>query len=79
MALAAANRRYDALHKSRPYHDGTFTVWTKEPTEQTPFHARDGVRIWVSRHDLTPEDDFLSPPHLSGGMPDGDPPGEGRS
>lgn len=59
MAAQAANRQYDALHEAKPFHDGTFTVWTKERSEATPFHYRDGVTIWVSPDDLTPDDDFL--------------------
>lgn len=64
MALDAARRSYDALHKEKPYHDGSFSVWHKEPGPMTPYHYLDGVRLWVSQADLTPDDDFLSPPKL---------------
>lgn len=58
-AAEAANRQYDALHADQPYHDGTFTVWTAKPTDGTPFHYRDGVRIGVTKDDLNPHDHFL--------------------
>ncbi|KAB2807983.1 hypothetical protein F9L07_25270 [Pimelobacter simplex] len=60
MARASANARYDDLHDERPYHDGTFTHWAKDRSAAHPFHARDGVTIWVTTEDLTPDDDFLS-------------------
>jgi hypothetical protein len=59
MELSAANRRYDAKHEEKPYHDGTFSKWTVEPTKKTPYHYRDGVSVFVSATDLNPEDDFL--------------------
>lgn len=59
MAEAAANARYDQLHEAKPYHDGTFNLWSKDRSPLFPFHYRDGVTIWVSPDDLTPEDDFL--------------------
>jgi hypothetical protein len=60
MAREAANARYDKVHKDRQYHDGTFTHWADERSDNHPFQARDGVTIWVSEHDLTPDDDFLN-------------------
>lgn len=60
MEAAAANRRYDQLHEEKPYHDGTFGRWSKEPTPGTPYHYKDGVTIWVAQEDYSPEDDFLS-------------------
>lgn len=62
MALAAAQRKYDELHEAKPFHDGTFKVWAEKRSDRTPFHYLDGVRIWVSAHDLTPDDDFLNDP-----------------
>lgn len=61
MQLAAANRRYDQLHKEKPFHDGTFRIWMEKPSQLTPFHYRDGVTIWISEEDLTSadDDDFL--------------------
>ncbi len=61
MEEAAANRGYDKLHEALPYHDGTFTSWAKEHSPSHPYHARDGVRIWVAPEDLSPDDKFLSP------------------
>lgn len=64
MAKAAADWKYDQLHEERPFHDGSFEkskLWTKERTEATPFHYKDGVTILVSTTDLTPDSDFLSP------------------
>lgn len=58
---------YDALHKERPYHDGTFSRWAKEFSEMTPFHYSDGVTLWVAPVDLTPDDDFLTAPTLPTG------------
>jgi hypothetical protein len=59
MEQAAADARYDGLHKELPYHDGTFKRWAKERSPQFPYHFRDGVRIWVSDEDLSPHDHFL--------------------
>lgn len=55
----AARRRYDLLHADKPYHDGTETSWAAEPSLSHPFKYDDGVRIWLSRVDETPDDDFL--------------------
>lgn len=57
--LAFANWRYDQLHEKQPFHDGTFTRWSDTRSMRTPYHYRDGVRVWVSAHDLNPDDDFL--------------------
>lgn len=59
MEQAAAEWRYDALHKAKPYHDGTFTSWAEERSLKHPYHARDGVSVWVAEADLTPHDHFL--------------------
>jgi hypothetical protein len=50
---------YDKLHEDRPWHDGTETIWRAEYSSLTPFNYRDGVTIWVSKYDLSPDDDFL--------------------
>lgn len=60
MQLDAARRRYEELHKDKPYHSGDFTRWAEKPSLQFPFHYSDGVTIWMSRDDLTPDDDFLA-------------------
>lgn len=54
-----AERRYDLAHSEMPYHDGTETFWSKEPGGHYLWHYLDGVNIWVSEHDLTPEDRFI--------------------
>lgn len=59
MAQSAANRKYDALHESRPFHDGAFGEWSEKRSDKTPYHYRDGVTVWVSDLDLTPHDHFL--------------------
>lgn len=59
MQREAMEARYNDLHREQPYHDGTFTHWTEKRTERTPFHYRDGVSLWLSPTDDTPDDDFL--------------------
>ena len=59
MQRAAADRKYDALHKAAPYHDGSFGSWSKEPDAAHPFHFRDGVTIWVAPVDVDPDNGFL--------------------
>lgn len=66
MESAAANRAYDALHEDRPFHDGTHTMWAKEASPDTPYHARDGVTVWVTPADLSPDDTFLTDPNAPG-------------
>lgn len=60
MQLEAARRRYEQLHEDKPFHDGTFRLWSEKWSRLTPFHYSDGVTIWLSRDDLTPDDDFLN-------------------
>lgn len=62
MQEAAAQRRYREIHQDRPYHDGTFTNWTAEPTTGTPYHYLDGVEIYVAEVDINPGDEFLKKP-----------------
>jgi len=59
MALAAANALLDEKHKDQPYHNGTETSWAKERNSEHPFHYKDGVHIWVSKYDLTPDADWI--------------------
>lgn len=59
MVRESAQRRYEELHKARPYHNGTFEHWSEKPDRDHPFHYSEGVTIWASEHDLTPDDDFL--------------------
>jgi hypothetical protein len=60
MDLAAAKRRYAALHEALPFHDGSFKSWVKERSDSHPFHFSDGVQVWVSDVDYSPDDNFLS-------------------
>lgn len=60
MELAAADRRYRALHEEMSYHNGTFDDWAKKASKSHPYHFMDGVRLYVSETEDTSED-FLSP------------------
>ena len=59
MERAAADWRYDTLHEKRPFHDGTFESWAEKRSLSHPYHARDGVTLWVAESDLAPHDHFL--------------------
>lgn len=59
MFLKWVQARYKKIHEKAPYHDGTFRIWDKERTTITPFHYDEGVHLWLSREDLSPDDDFL--------------------
>ena len=54
-----ADRAYGEKHKDKPFHNGREKGWAKSHSVKTPFHFRDGVRVWVSQHDLTPDDAFI--------------------
>lgn len=63
MEREAAAARYARLHSAdsgQVWHDGTFSHWTKEPTEATPYKYDMGVTVWVAQKDYSPDDDFLS-------------------
>lgn len=78
MELAAANRTYDRLHKEKPFHDGSWGSWRKEPSRSHPYHYRDGITLTVGREDTEPSGEFLTDVNAKpGGVVDGDPPGEG--
>lgn len=66
MAQARYNAKYEALHSDLPFHDGTFTRWGKERTADTRFHYTEGVTVWVSDVDYSPDDDFLATAVLDG-------------
>lgn len=57
MLANGAARRWALKHKDKPFHDGDFQSWAKEPSNSHPYHFEDGVRVWVSRDDPGP--DFL--------------------
>jgi len=52
MEAAAAQVKFDRLHEKRPWHDGTFTDWAAEPSDEHPYHHSFGTRIWVNATDL---------------------------
>jgi hypothetical protein len=58
--LAAAERKYLALHEEQPYHDGTQTIFSEKPTKMTPFHVMDGMSFSLSERDDNPDDDFTT-------------------
>lgn len=55
----AADRLYGEKHKDKPFTNRAETRWAEKPDPQTPFHFRDGVRIFVAPVDLDPDDHFL--------------------
>lgn len=54
--LRATERLYEKRHHKYQYHDGSFQNWAKEPSTAYPFHAMDGVDIWVTRQE--PGEDY---------------------
>lgn len=48
IARAAAEWIYQSDHKDGEWHDGAFSRWSKEQSDDTPNHFKDGVKIWVS-------------------------------
>lgn len=62
MARQQVQWKWDQLHgpdSHEQFHDGSFKVWSPNRTDGTPVAADDGVSLWVSTEDLTPDDDFL--------------------
>lgn len=65
MQAAAAQWLYDELHNEKSgqrFHDGTFELWSAEQSRAFPFAHDDGVTIWVSSVDLSPDETWLSEP-----------------
>ena len=60
MELAAAERKWAALHQDMPWHDGKFQSWAKERSDSHPCHYSDGVKFWVSDIDYDPNGTWLS-------------------
>lgn len=60
MESAAANAKWGRLHEERPWHDGSFKSWAKEPSASHPYFKDWGVTIGVTDVDLRPDDTFLS-------------------
>lgn len=67
MQREAAHERYRRLHEARPWHDGTFKKWHKEPSLDFPYRYDMGVTIDVTETDENPDDDFLRLSLGSGG------------
>jgi hypothetical protein len=63
MALAEANRLYDEAHDGL-WHDGQHKTWRPQRTPATPFAPRDGVHLWMSSIDLSPDEEFLTAPAI---------------
>lgn len=68
MEREAAHAAYSALHADEPYHDGSFTSWSKARSTSHPYHFDSGVIVGVSA-DPTPDDPFTTerdaqPPEL---------------
>lgn len=59
MNKTSAEARYRAKHEDLPFHDGRFGSWSAKRGSRTPFHAFDGVAIWVADVDYSPDDSFL--------------------
>jgi hypothetical protein len=59
---AAAEWRFEQLHKDLPYHNGDESSWAEERSMSHPYHYLDGVRIFVATEDLNPDDKFLGDP-----------------
>lgn len=68
--MLASKRKLDILHKDAPYHDGSFKVWSQEPTMETPFHYSDGTRFFMSPVELAPWDDWTVDVYASPMKPD---------
>jgi hypothetical protein len=60
MEKQAADAAYAKLHEAQPYHDGTFTSWSKDRGPGYPYHFNDGVSIGVADYDVTPHDTFTT-------------------
>jgi hypothetical protein len=61
MEREAANAKWEALHKDRPWHNGIWSSWGQERSTGHPYFRDHGVRIGVTADsDLRPTDTFLS-------------------
>lgn len=65
MERAAAIAAYEALHEKEPYHNGTFSDWSKDRDADHPYHYRDGVTFGVAETDRAPHDRFTTDPDAS--------------
>lgn len=60
MEREAAQAAYEALHEAEPWHDGTFTQWSKDRSSMYPYHFRHGVTIGVTDGNVAPWDEFTT-------------------
>ena len=60
MVEESARAEYARLHEKRPWHDGSFSKWSEEPSATFRFHFQHGTTIWVAETDLGHGGDFLS-------------------
>lgn len=70
MELAAAQRKWDALHEEDVFHDGTRTSWVKERDAAHNYHYNDGVRLWVADVDHQSGETWLSVRESASGLQD---------
>lgn len=69
--MEAAKRLFSLLHEERPYHNGDFTGWSKEPSVSTPFHYGDGHRFYMAPVDVAPWDEWTTDANASPDKPEG--------
>jgi hypothetical protein len=55
----AAHARFEQLHQEKPYHDGAWGGWAKNPSEDAPYHFLQGATVWVAQADFGQGGDFL--------------------
>lgn len=60
MEREAAEAAYAALHESAGFHDGTFTSWAKDRSDEYPHSYTSGVGINVAKRDVAPHDLFTT-------------------
>ena len=56
---AAADALFELKNKAKPYSSRNGQVRAEKVSEQTPFHFRAGVRVWIADRDVNPDDKFL--------------------
>ena len=71
MEQRAADAAYAKLHEKEPYHNGSFTSWSKDRGPDHPYHFNDGVSIGVSGYDIAPHDKFTTERDASPEPPEG--------
>lgn len=59
MVEESARAEYARLHEKRPWHDGSFSKWSEEPSATFRFHFQHGTHIWAADTDHELGGDFL--------------------